>query len=208
MSAAAPSTRERIVSSATDLLGMRGVDAVSLDHIAADVGVRKQTLLYWFPSRDELLEAVMAHVAGELAAVVHAASRAAPDDPLARVDAVVRAVFRAGVRRPALMGLVRDLNRMPPAVAERLTGQLAPLATAAAAWMRAEMAAGRLRAGDPRLVLAIASSTVAGIASETRALDTVGWRPNIADLRRLRSELRAFLRAALAPPGRSLGQPR
>ncbi len=185
--------------SATELLGRRGVDAVSLDHIAADVGVRKQTLLYWFPSREELLAAVMGHVAVELVAVVQAAGRAAPDDPLARIDAVVRAVFRAGVRRPALLGLVRELNRMPPAVAERVTGQLAPLAETAAGWLGREMAAGRLRSGDPRLVLAIAYSTVAGIATEQRALDTVGWRATAADLRRLRHELRAFLRAALRP---------
>ena len=31
----------------------RGVEAVSLDVIAADVGVAKQTLLYWFPSKDD-----------------------------------------------------------------------------------------------------------------------------------------------------------
>ena len=52
-------TRVRILTAATDLFGLRGVDAVSLDQIATEVGVAKQTLLYWFPSKDELVEAVL-----------------------------------------------------------------------------------------------------------------------------------------------------
>ena len=42
-------------------------------------------------------------------------------------------------------------------------------------------------------------ATVTGIATEPEALRAVGWRPTTADLRALRSELLAFLRAALAP---------
>ena len=52
-------TRDRILDAATDLFGVRGVDAVSLDVIAAEVGVAKQTLLYWFPSKDDLVQAVL-----------------------------------------------------------------------------------------------------------------------------------------------------
>ena len=81
------STRDRILTSATDLFGLRGVDAVSLDLIASEVGVTKQTLLYWFPSKDELLQAVLTQAAADLALVVEAAVRAATDDPLDRIDA-------------------------------------------------------------------------------------------------------------------------
>src|SRR3954454_5581795 len=94
-------TRDRILDSATDLFGRRGVDAVSLDSIAADVGVAKQTLLYWVPSQDELIPALLADAAAQLSVVVAAAARAAADDPLERIEAVVRAVFRPAVRRPA-----------------------------------------------------------------------------------------------------------
>ena len=87
-----------------DLFGRRGVDGVSLDEIAVAVGVRKQTVLYWFPSKEELVDAVLEATAAELAVVVDAAVRAAPDRPLARIDAVVRAVFRLAVRRPACSG--------------------------------------------------------------------------------------------------------
>ncbi|CAB4551374.1 MAG: TetR family transcriptional regulator [Actinobacteria bacterium] len=196
---ARPSTRDRILVVATDLFGRRGFDAVSLDQIAAEVGVAKQTLLYWFPSKDELLQAVLVQAANELIVVVEAAVRASGDDPLDRVDAVVRAVFRPAVRRPALLGLIRDVGRLPAPVASTLTDQLRPLADRAHAYLRAEMDAGRLRRADPGLVAALAYATVTGIATEPEALRVNGWQPTTAGLRQLRDELLAFLRAALRP---------
>ncbi|MFM2073685.1 MAG: hypothetical protein RLZZ623_3949 [Actinomycetota bacterium] len=194
-----PSTRDRILTSATDLFGQRGVDAVSLDHIATDVGVAKQTLLYWFSSKDELLEGVLAQAAAELVLVIDAAVRSAPDDPLERLDAVVRAVFRPAVRRPALLGLIREVSRLPPDVGEQLTSRLRPLAERAHAYLQTEMDAGRLRRADPGLIAALCYATVTGIATEPEALRVNGWTPSAAGLRRLRDELLAFLRAALAP---------
>ena len=192
-------TRSRILEVATDMFGARGVEAVSLDHIAGEVGVAKQTLLYWFPSKDELVEAVLLAAATELTAMVEAAIRATSDDPLERIDAVVRAVFRPAVRRPALLGLVREVSRMPGDVGARLAEELRALAARAEAYLRAEMDAGRLRRADPGLVAALSYATVTGIATEPAVLRITGWQPTTAGLRRLRDELRAFLRAALAP---------
>lgn len=192
-------TRDLILDRATDLFGRWGVEAVSLDQIAHEVGVAKQTLLYWFPSKDDLVENVMAATALELAVVVEAAIRATPDDPLDRIEAVVKAVFRPAVRRPALLGLIRELSRLPVETNERVTRHLRPLADRAIDWMRIEMDAGRLRRGDPSIVIALAYATVTGIATEPEALRVVGWNPDTAGLRRLRSELVAFLRASLAP---------
>lgn len=195
---AAP-TRVRILDVALDLFGARGVDAVSLDEIARAVGVRKQTVLYWFASKDELIDAVLTAGAAELFVVIDAAVRAAPDDPLERIDAVVSAVFRPAVRRPALLGLVRELGRLSSEHAERLRAHVQPLVDRATGYLADEMEAGRLRRADPQLVAALAYATVTGIATEPEALRAVGWRADAAGLRRLRAELRAFLRAALAP---------
>jgi AcrR family transcriptional regulator len=201
MAARAPDvpTRVRILHVALDLFGTRGVDSVSLDEIARDVGVRKQTVLYWFPSKDELIDAVLETAATELVVVIDAAVRAAPDDPLDRIDAVVRAVFRPAVRRPALLGLVREVGRLSSAHADRLRGLVEPLVGRAVRYLSDEMDAGRLRRSDPRLVAAIAYATVTGIATEPEALRAVGWTADSAGLRRLRAELQSFLRAALAP---------
>jgi AcrR family transcriptional regulator len=192
-------TRVRILAVAAELFGARGVDAVSLDEIAAAVGVRKQTVLYWFASKDELVDAVIADTAVQLGVAIEAAVRAAPDDPLDRIDSIVTAVFRAAVRTPSLLGLVRELSRLPEARAERLRQHLQPFADRAIVYLGAEMDAGRLRRGDPRLVAVLASATVTGIATDPEALRAVGWTANIVALRHLRDELRAFLRAALEP---------
>ena len=125
--------------------------------------------------------------------------RAATDEPLDRVDSIVSAVFRAAVRTPALLGLLRELNRLPGARAEELRRRLQPLVDRAIVYLGDEMEAGRLRRGDPRLVAVLASATVTGIATDPEALRAVGWTPDVVALRRLRDELRAFLRAALAP---------
>ncbi|CAN5601978.1 hypothetical protein BH24ACT5_BH24ACT5_08100 [soil metagenome] len=192
-------TRERILAAATARFGARGVDAVSLDEIATAVGVRKQTVLYWFATKDELVDAVFAQGVEQIGLVIDAAVRAAPADALARLDSVVNALFRAAVRTPAVLGLVRELSRLPEERASRLRRHVEPLVERAVAYLGAEMMAGRLRAGDPRLVAALAASTVTGIATDPATLRAVGWRPDAAELRRLRREVRHFLRAALAP---------
>ena len=192
-------TRERILESATILFGTRGFDSVSLDQIAAEVGIAKQSLLYWFASKDDLIQAVLVNMAAELTVVVEAAIRSAPDMPLDRLEAVIHAVFRPAVRRPALLGLLRELSRLPPGAAEHLTEILNPLVTRAETWLRTEMQAGRLRQGDPSLIIALVYATVAGIATEPEALRVVGWSQDVIGLRKLRNELTSFLRAALAP---------
>jgi TetR/AcrR family transcriptional regulator len=169
-------TRGEILDVATDLFGQRGVEAVSLDVIAAEVGVTKQTLLYWFPSKDELTQ-----------------------DPLDRVEAVVKAVFRQAVKRPSLLGLAREASRLPAAAGDRFVDAVRPLVDRAVAYLGREMDAGRLRRSDPRMVAALCYATVTGIATEPEALRAVGWTPDLAELRRLRSSLLEFLRAALAP---------
>ena len=54
-----------------------------------------------------------------------------------------------------------------------------------------------MRRADPRLTVALVYATVVGVATEPEALRAVGWEPTSAGLRRLRSELLAYLRAAL-----------
>jgi hypothetical protein len=103
------------------------------------------------------------------------------------------------VRRPALLGLIREVSRLPGVQAEALIGHLRPLLDRATSYLQAEMDAGRLRRGDARLVAALGYATVTGIATEPEALHAVGWDPTPAGLRQLRSELLAFLRAALSP---------
>src|SRR5258708_16712821 len=59
-------TKERVVDAALSSFGTRGFESTSLDAIAAELGVRKQTILYYFPSKDELLDAVIDEATREL----------------------------------------------------------------------------------------------------------------------------------------------
>jgi TetR/AcrR family transcriptional regulator len=191
-------TRDRILDASLDLFGSRGFEAVSLDEIAVAVGVRKQTVLYWFSSKDELLSSVVERTAEELVVSIEAALRHAGEG-FARVEAVVKAVFRPAVRRPALLGLVRELNRLGPSVSLSLRSRFQPLIDRGVSFLRDEMSAGRMRQGDPHLMLAISYAAVFGVATEPEALRAVGWEPNAKGLRHLRAELLAHLRGALAP---------
>jgi hypothetical protein len=91
------------------------------------------------------------------------------------------------------------VSRLPGGQGEQFADAIAPLVGRAVVYLGHEMDAGRLRQADPRLLAALAYATVTGIATEPEALRAVGWQPTVAELRRLRDELRAFLRAALAP---------
>lgn len=108
-------------------------------------------------------------------------------------------MFRPAVRRPALLGLIREVSRLESDQAARLRERLQSLVDRAVGYLGTEMDAGRLRRGDPGLVAALGYATLTGIATEPEALRAVGWQPDAVGLRRLRDELRAFLRAALTP---------
>lgn len=50
-------TKGKVLDAAVRLFGSQGFAATSLDELAAEVGIRKQTLLYYFPSKDDLFAA-------------------------------------------------------------------------------------------------------------------------------------------------------
>ncbi|MGZ4704933.1 MAG: TetR/AcrR family transcriptional regulator, partial [Acidimicrobiales bacterium] len=52
-------TRERVLAAALASFGGRGYEATSLDQLAVELGIRKQTILYYHPSKAELLDAVI-----------------------------------------------------------------------------------------------------------------------------------------------------
>src|SRR3954452_21376829 len=191
-------TKERILDAALDSFGTRGYDGTSLDAVAGGLGVSKQTILYHYPSKEILLEAVIDRSAAELSAALEAALRRAGAG-IERVEAVVRSVFRLAGRRPQLLGLVREVSRLGPPATTRLTGGLDPLVARATGFLEAEMAGGRMRLKDPRLLLLNAYSVVIGAATEVEVLRALGYEPTARSLVRRRGELLAFLRSALTP---------
>jgi len=190
------STSERILDAALEAFGTTGYAAVSLDALAVDLGVSKQTILYWFPSKEALLAAVVKQGAGELTEVVEASLEKAGEG-FDRVRCVVRAVFRLAARHPALLGLLREVSRLGPPAATQMTECLEPLLGRATAFLQAEMDAGKMRTSNPRLLLLAMYSTVIGMLTEVDVLAALGEEVSARSLVRRRSDVLELLRSAL-----------
>ena len=191
-------TAERTLTAALDAFGTRGYGATSLDDLARDLGIRKQTILYWYPSKEALLDAAIDRVAAEVTVRLERAVAAAPPG-FGRVEAIVRAMFRLAARHPPMLGFLREVTRLGPPASTRLLAAIAPLIDRAAGFLAAEMDAGRIRRHDPRLVLLAVYSMVTGLATEVEVLRAFGEAPTLASLVRRRDELIALLRDALVP---------
>ena len=193
-------TDQRILDAALRSFGTRGFDATSLDDLGHELGLAKQTILYWFPSKQALLDAAVARGAAELSEALDRALDRAAGEP-DRVEVVMRAAFRFAVRRPELLGLVREVSRLGEGRAADLRSRLGPLVDRAQAALAREMDAGTVRRADPAHVLLFTYSMVIGVATDIEAQRALGIDVSIASVARLRRELLDFLRAALSPIG-------
>ena len=196
----APRTADRILDAALASFADRGYEATSLDALASSLDITKQTILYWFPSKEALLAAVVTRSTDELAGALESALDSAGGG-WDRVEAVVRSVFRLAARRPELLGLVREVSRLGPPAATQMTADLEPLVRRASAFLEAEMDAGRMRRHDPRLLLLAIYSTVIGMVTEVEVLRAVGEEPTARSLVRRRQDVLALLRSALMVEG-------
>lgn len=192
------STRERVLDAALSSFGTDGYDATSLDDLAAELGIRKQTILYYFPSKADLLDAVIDRSSAEIAEVLERAVLGAGDG-FARIEAIVRSVFRLAVRRPELLGLLREASRLGPPAATRLLDNAGPLVERATAYLEAGMDDGSFRRCDARLLLVSVYSTIVGVATEVEVLRAVGIEPTLRSTVERRRELLRFLHSALVP---------
>jgi TetR/AcrR family transcriptional regulator len=195
-SVVASGTPDRILDAALAVFGTRGYEATSLDALAGSLEVTKQTILYWFPSKEALLEAVIARSAEELAGAMEGALDGAGGS-WDRVEAVVRSVFRLAARRPELLGLLREAARLGPPAATLMTASLQPLVERASSFLEAEMEAGRMRRHEPHLLLLAIYSTVIGMVTEVEVMRALGEEPTARSLVRRRADVLALLRSAL-----------
>ena len=120
---------------------------------------------------------------------------------------MLRAAFRFAVRRPELLGLVREVSRLGEGRAADLRARLRPLVDRAQAALVREMNAGTVRRADPAHLLLFTYSMVIGVATDIEAQRALGIDVSIASLARLRRELFAFFRAALSPVGAPASPP-
>jgi len=93
--------RQRIVDAARGHFFSHGFRSVTMDDLAAELGISKKTLYAYFPGKFDLLEAVLADKLTSVEATLKEVTRAHPND------------FPATLRK-LLAGTQRELNEIKP----------------------------------------------------------------------------------------------
>jgi TetR/AcrR family transcriptional regulator len=190
-----------LVEEAIRQFGRDGYHGASLDRIATAVGVRKQTLLYYFPSKDALLEACIA-AAGERLAMEIAAALQGKESYWDRAEAVIHAVFALADEWPEFPLFIREAGRLGPAAFDRFAEVIDPLRRRAMDFLQTGMDAGEVRMQDPAFLLFTLYTAVVGSLTEASVLNAMmGPSKSRASLKRREREVIAFVRGALQPAG-------
>jgi TetR/AcrR family transcriptional regulator len=193
--------RTTLVEEAIRQFGREGYKGASLDHIAQAVGVRKQTLLYYFPTKDKLLEACLS-AAGERLALEIAQGLEGKQTYWDRAEAVLHAVFGLASEWPEFPMFIQEAGRLGPDAFDRFAAVIDPLRERAVGFLQTGMDSGEIRKQDPALLLFTLYTAVVGALSEASVLHAVvGDDEGRASLKRREIETLAFVRAALRPPG-------
>ncbi len=192
--------RTTIVEESIRQFGRDGYNGASLERIAQAVGVRKQTLLYYFPTKDDLLEACLA-AAGQRAAEDIASALEGPATPGERAERVIHAVYSLAEEWPEFPMFIREAGRLGPTAFERFGAFLEPLRVSATEFLQTGMDAGLIRKQDPALLLFTLYTAVIGSLTEASVLSSfVGADDARSSLKRREAEVVELVRAALRPP--------
>ncbi|MES2090495.1 MAG: TetR/AcrR family transcriptional regulator [Pseudomonadota bacterium] len=81
---------EAIVASVNRLLAEKGFDLMTVDEVAADVGIAKASLYKHFASKEALAAAAMNRILARSMAYLQEVEQHGPTEPLARLKAVAR----------------------------------------------------------------------------------------------------------------------
>jgi len=164
--------RHALIEEAIRAFGRDGYSGASLDQIATAVGIRKQTLLYYFPTKDALLEACL-QAAGRRVADEIAQALEGKDTYWDKAEAVIHAVFALAEEWPEFPMFVREAGRLGADGIERFAGALEPLRQRAIAFLQDGMDAGDIRKQDPALLLFMLYTAVVGSLTEASVLNAV-----------------------------------
>ena len=190
--------RRQLLAHAVSWFGQRGFEGTSLDAVAEAAGVRKQTLLYYFPGKDELFEACIDELAARLTATLEEALEQPGERE--RPEAVVHAIFRLAEDWPEFPLFVREASRRGTEVIARVAGTLEPLRKRALLFLERGMDDGTFRRQDPTLLLFVIYTAVVGSLTEAGVLRALaGGQPSRSALKRGEAELVEVIRRALAP---------
>ncbi len=190
--------RRRLMGEAIRLFGKNGYQGTSLDAVAKASGVRKQTLLYYFPTKEALLEACVMETSQRVALALSEALEAETSTSR-KAETVIHTVFELAGEWPEFPQFVREASRLGPEVIERFAAVLEPLRLRALSFLANGMQEGQIRRQDPALLLFTLYTAVIGSITEAGVLRAVvGEDRSRMALHRREREVLSFVRSALA----------
>jgi AcrR family transcriptional regulator len=107
-----PDMKERILETADRLFYLRGIRAVGVDTISAEIGISKRTLYNHFPSKDELIAAYLARRFKQ----VPASDKPPAEQILGTFDSLERRFARTDFRGCPFVNAVAELGAEDQAV--------------------------------------------------------------------------------------------
>ena len=191
--------KHQLIEEAIRAFGRDGYAGASLDQIAAAAGIRKQTLLYYFPTKEALLEACLAAAGARLVETLNEAL-SGKETYWDRAEAVIHAVFELAAEWPEFPMFIREAGRLGPVAFERFAGALEPLRLRAISFLETGMKEGQIRRQDPALLLFTLYTAVVGSITEASVLRAVvGADKSRTALKMREREVVTFVRNALTP---------
>lgn len=164
--------RERILTAALAAFARDGFRGATVDRIAAEAGMSKPNLLYYYPTKERMYLAVLDRVLSTWLDPLRAMDPGG--DPVEEILAYVHAKLAMAAAHPEASRLFAgEVMRGAPVLGGELAGPLRALVEEKAAVIRGWIEAGRLAPHDPmHLVFSIWATTqhYADFATQVRAV--------------------------------------
>ena len=169
--------REDILRASRDIAAEQGLGAVQIVPVAERAGIAAGTVYRYFPTKADLVEALLKTIAEQEIAVIRNAAGAAPG-PLSALAAAIVAFLVRTMQQPGLLAAVLTVPAERELDGLRLVWRRALVAEFEAA-IRAAIAAGRLPEQEAKLAAAAVFGVLAECAAGPLApgpADPAEWR--------------------------------